>query len=82
MPLDQHTRDFRKFAIFSTPFMEYTSQKKGFAMITLFLLGIIIFLFICMVLGIGGTILIIFGDLIVAVLVIYAIVKLIQNLRS
>lgn len=62
--------------------MEYTSQKKGFAMITLFLLGIIIFLFICMVLGIGGTILIIFGDLIVAVLVIYAIVKLIQNLRN
>lgn len=51
-------------------------------MITLFLLGIIIFLFICMVLGIGGTILIIFGDLIVAVLVIYGIVKLIQYLRQ
>ena len=62
--------------------MEYTSQKKGFAMITLFLLGMIILLGICMVLGIGGTILIIFGDLIVAVLVIYAIVKLIQNLRN
>ena len=82
MPLDQHTRDFRILAIFSTSFMEYTSRKKGFAMITLFLLGIIIFLFICMVLGIGGTILIIFGDLIVAVLVIYGIVKLIQYLRQ
>lgn len=82
MPLDQHTRDFRIFAIFSVPFMEYTSQKKGFAMITLFLLGMIIFLFICMVLGVGGAILIIFGDLIVAVLVIYGIVKLIQSLRK
>ena len=82
MPLDQHTRGFRIFAIFSAPFMEYTSQKKGFAMSTLFLLGMIILMGICMVLGVGGAILVLFGDLIVAILVIYGIVKFIQYLRQ
>lgn len=42
----------------------------------------IIFLVICMILGFGGVILIIFGDLILVVLAIYGIVKLIQDLRK